>query len=622
MLNTIENSIDKKYMYHVFCKKKLLLLSIWCLVLITSVKAQPNFNYDSLKTVLSNVPPETTEAALLHVDLANYFVYQNMDSAIYYIDQVFTNSRLLNTLPKNYHRHYLVKAWTQHGSDQLSAAITNYKHAYDLAKLSENRKKKIEVLINLGAAFEQIRDTSAMFFVQNFMAELDTATSGADQEAYILGRQYEASILNYRNQPKEALNVLLSAFEISFLDQYPEYSIGLYNKFAMILKETGNFKTSEKFLKKAMMVVNISDYNRRMNLLSLIELYIKDEQLDSAQVYLSAFKQEKNLTKINQFDYLLVQSEYFMMQDSLLSALVAVDELKKMVAGTDNVANKLTVMVFEGQILASIGKVDKAKRLLRKIKVLLQKNPNLFTEDRKIACNEIEINTALWRRNPRSAGAFKEYQQLVKDKTSKHTDEKLQELSVAYEMEQKENELKVAQQENLIQANELSLSYWHKLGLTSIVICLLAILSAFIMWARMKTAQMEEDKMVLSSRVNEMSAKLAARQMVPQRNVNKPVLEKIAVNTYTKKLWITIDHIMYLEFRDGDTYLTLCNEASDIRSSETLKSLYSKLPNPPFVQIFRTIIINRNRMSGQNNKVVFMENGQKLKISKTFKGNL
>lgn len=604
-------------MYDIFLKKSLLLFLVWWLAVVTGLNAQTKINYDSLKIVLPTIPAGTSEAALIRVDLANYFVYVNLDSAIYYIDQVFSDASLQAALPKDYHRHFLVKAWTQHGNNQLSDAIENYENAYQLAKLSKIRDDRIEVLINLGAAIEQNRDTSAMDFVNGLMTELDTSVSEADQVAYILGHQYRANIFSYKDQQQKALNVLLRVFEIPFLYKYPQYSVGVYKAFANNLKKIGNFTTSEKFLKEAIKIGNISDFDRRSSLLNLIDLYARNEQLDSARVYLSAFEKEKNLTGANEFDYLLVKAKYFMESDSLMGALDAFGQLKILVAGMNNEDKELTVMIGEGQVLARIGEINKAENLLRRIKILFQKKPHLVTENRKIACTEIEINTALWRKNPRTVEAFKEYQQLTKAKTRRQTDKKLHELSVSYESEEKENQLKMVQQQNLLQAQNILLNNWLKVALGVLVLLLTALLYIFYNRSTLKTTQLQADNEALSSRMNEMSTKLESQEI--SENV---LLEKIEVNTYNKQMWVSLDEIMYLTVKEEDTYIYLCNDEPTIRSSETLKSFSAKLPHPPFVQIFRNTIINKHKMKARKGNLVFMEDGQELKVSKTFKNNL
>ncbi len=93
---------------------------------------------------------------------------------------------------------------------------------------------------------------------------------------------------------------------------------------------------------------------------------------------------------------------------------------------------------------------------------------------------------------------------------------------------------------------------------------------------------------------------------------NYPIWINNQINTYC----LNTKDIVYLEADNKHCFVHLSDEA--IPCNKTMAKVYSTLPNKYFIKINRAFIVNLNYISKYNSEYVFLNNGQKLHVSRNY----
>ena len=90
----------------------------------------------------------------------------------------------------------------------------------------------------------------------------------------------------------------------------------------------------------------------------------------------------------------------------------------------------------------------------------------------------------------------------------------------------------------------------------------------------------------------------------------------IWIKSGTDTLCLNTSEIFYLEANNKNCYIHL--EDSKVKSNRTMAKVFSVLPQNHFIKINRAYIINTDCIAKYNNESVFLKNGSKLKIGRTY----
>ena len=79
---------------------------------------------------------------------------------------------------------------------------------------------------------------------------------------------------------------------------------------------------------------------------------------------------------------------------------------------------------------------------------------------------------------------------------------------------------------------------------------------------------------------------------------------------------LNTSQIIYLEADNKHCFVNL--ESERIRCNKTMARIYEEMPKNHFLKINRAYVINSNYVNKYNNEVVFLRNGEKLRISRHY----
>ncbi len=615
--------------YRMNTKKRssqLLLYYLVCSFLFYA-SCQPNKDSGNTKNI-ENLNRVHSDSLEMQIAIANKYVYVDLDSAAFYIDQVLATPRLETILSKDYYKHFLVKAWVHHGKQQLEEAKKYYLKANEIVSKSNNRKGHIELWINLGALYEQTKDTSAMAFVEEFMTALDTSETRDDKIGWILGHQYKARIYGYQKKYDKALTILLEALEIPFLPQFPKYSLGIFKSIGIFQKEIGDFKTAEDYLKTALEKPNLYPYEQKMVLQQLIQLYIEVDSLSLAQ---DGFKAMENFGKFSMtecYHFNRLQAVLNLKKTKYSQALTYLDQSKQCANKMQDQEILLSNLLLEAKIRSRLQQGDVANNLIKEAQQIIDNRPTLNSIEVQSAISTVDFVNDLSRQSLELVEKFDNHRQLEQQQQQFLSNKKVKEIVLKYEATQKEQENQILKKEAALKIAELKSERLQKTIIGSLLGATLLLLNTLFKNFRLKQQnnkllEAEKQQLIFQKEELQILNQRLRGDMDQLKTSMKAELfkDKYEIKGKTKNYLVEIATIMYIESDKEGTRFFIDGDSSKW-SKDTLKEVKASLPEMYFIQIFRSILVNKTFIKWVNHTSLSLSDDTQLKISRTYKDSI
>lgn len=589
--------------------------------------AQEDTNIDSLILRLEAKDLSSSELLQTKVNIANYYVYHNLDTAEFYIQEVLEYSDYASVLPKNYHRHYLVRGWIYHGKQKLEDAKKYVHKAYDIVSLTDDRTSKLELWINLGALYQQSKDPNAMAFVDQFMTELDTTKSEADKIGWVLALQYKSKIYGGQKDYNKAFELLMDAGKLSFLHEIPKYSLGVFKSMSIFLSEIGNFEMSEAYLKKALGISRLYDYEKKMLHLELAKLYLKENKFDALGKELGVVKSFGAMSESECHDYNNIYAKFYLKKDKAKGALDYMNQANDCIKEMQSDFVRLGDILLEAKIKTKLGDYSNSQQLLKRAEKIINSKPNLNTIDIEAQIKRLAFSNELGLKDSKLFNRFNDYSEVERKNVEISSNKKLKELTIQYDMEKKEREIELLRQHALLdqqtikyQRNRQYLSYGALLGL--IVLSLLLYQNNRLRNKNNELLKAEKGELIFKNEElqivnNQLQADIKTIKESELNKQHKKYEIKVLDKTYLEEF----ENIMYVQSENDGCRFYLKN-GEKIWSDTIFRKTLESLPSNMFIQIFRGIIVNKLFIKWINHQNLALQNGTRLKISRTYKKNL
>ncbi len=607
---------------------KNLLLSIFLLSLLNSVHSQDKVSQlDSLHDRLSKQAITTKDVLLTKVALANYYVYHNLDSAKLYIDAVLLHPKLKTSLPKGYCMHLMVKAWTFHGNMEMDSAKVYYLKAKNIAFKEGDRKSQTEVFMNLGAFYEQTRDTQAMTFVKNYLSVIDTAQGNDDKIAYILGQQYLGRIHGFKKQYNRAIPILIAAMKIPFIDDFPEYQLGVFKSLGTFLGEIGDFEMSKKYLEQALALETLHPYETKMLLDQLAKLYLSTDSLSRTKYYLDKipFYGKMSLPECHKYNRLYARLN--LRQKNPKRALLYLQDAKICAMDMQDQEILIKDKILEAYISTHLTKLKTSNQLLNNANQMLNLSPNLNSLDIEHDIALVKFSNKLLQSDNQLLSFFDQYIQSQKRLNRFSSSKRLKELTIQYETELKEQENKILKNENALKIKELESQRLYKLLLS--VLLFASLIIAYILYRYYKVEQKNKELIVEEKEelIFEKKALVSINQQLKSEvvTIKKELAsitnnESIKIISYDKTYRVHPMDIMYLK-PEKEGWRFYLKEGKSHYSKTTLKQILKILPTSIFIQIHRFTVVNKAFIECIYSSSLVIQGGISLDIGRRYRDN-
>ena len=152
----------------------------------------------------------------------------------------------------------------------------------------------------------------------------------------------------------------------------------------------------------------------------------------------------------------------------------------------------------------------------------------------------------------------------------------------------------------------------------SVLVLMLSATLIYLLRKRNLEAKLRNEALVF--RTNE----LTQLNIQLKNRLNKPVqtktLDKIEVKSLDKKYLIDFEDIIYISAEDSGARIYLSDKS--IWSDLKLKAISDLLPKENFIKIYRSTIINIEKLEWVNHATLKMVSGEELKIGRTYKNDI
>ena len=583
------------------------------------------------------ISPDTTLLKSIQntVDSANHYVYLDINKADSLLQKVFDTPHLKEILPADYYKPYMVKAWVHHGRKQYEDAKEFYLKAANIVAQSNDRTGYIECWINLGALLEQSKDTSALAYVEEFLIKLDTTQSEDDKIGWILGHQYKARIFRHQHKYELALTTLVEALEIPFLPEFPNYSLGIFKTIGILQKEIGNPQSAEKYLQKALSIQRLFPYEKKMLLGELTQLHIEQDSLEKANTILETYANLGNLSEVECQQYHWLYAHLQLKKNFYQKALTSSEEAKRCAAPMQAHEIQLSNLLLETAIRLKLKQDLPVQQLIADIKQLLAAKPKLNTLKVQSNLASLKLHYQLLQQAPTVLPVVENYQNLTQQQYAVQSAKKLKEVTVSYEATKKEQENQLLKQD--IEVTQLQLVKSRLVAWIFGIGFLLTLLAAYQFFVnnrlkqrinlllQQKNSQLSSKNEQLETEKQEISIEkgklLSEKERLKAALAAAPLEDNLIIHGELKDSVVPFGSIKYIKAQHEGSRFYL-DTGEELWSATPLKKVIPQLPEHYFTQTFRGIIVNERFIKSVNSKMLTLQCGATLPVSRNYKKNL
>jgi tetratricopeptide (TPR) repeat protein len=594
------------------------------LIVQTLVVAQRGADPDSLRQLLGIYPTNDSRHLQTKVNLANYFIYHDLDSATVYIDQVLACPDVDKKLPVGYARHYLVKAWTYHGRMMLKESKKWYFKSLAAAKSGTDMAQVREIELNLGALLVELQAPEARSLAEDIIQRVENPQTREDKVHWLLGKFYIVRINEYEDKLFDALDILQDKQVVAIAAQIPQYQFSIHNSKATILSRIGNETLAIEHYKKALKLTDIEKFERKDLLQNIAATFLDLEQPDSCLLYLEYAKTVSPLTENEQWTYAFHKSSALRMKGQTASASCYIDTAIVLAQTIENSNYLYRSMLKKAELCADVQDWGCTAQWLGAAQPY-QVEVDLLQANTLDALLELKLGIA--KTMPALLPELDTFLVRNHQYTSMMNDKQLKQVIYQYEVKQKEQENALLRQELDIERQRQRI---RNLWLWLLGVTATAMIGLALFWrrntvlTRAYNSLLEEENAQLVFEKAELAAMNdTLQQRVAQYSTTtmRPENTKVEIRGRDKLHLLDPENILYVTAEDEGVRFFLTDNAS-IWSDTTLQKSIDLLPAGTFIRIFRSTIVNERHITWVNHSSLRMVDGTELTIGRTYKQDI
>ena len=479
-----------------------------------SIAGYTQTNKEDLKNLIETLNSATSESVKVNAELeiANYYVYHNLDSAEYYINLVLDNPKTNEILPEDFYSHLLIRAWVYQGRGKLADAEKYMRQAELIVSESDNREAAIEIKLNLASILVDLQKENSVEVIDDFLLFLDTASQETnEQQSWIFATQLKARAFSDQKKHMAALKEMVQLNKVHFLSKFPDYKFGILNSISLYLKEIGDLELSEKYLREAIAQPEMFEFERKLLLFNLAELFIKSNRIDSSQLYLAKTKLFQPFSNWEAYKYQFSQAKIDYLLGNYSAAQKSIAKAKAHSNEMQDDARTLKVLIVETKILAKKEQWNQAQELLETCKKMVREKPMLNTLDHETALSYLSLKIKLGKYDNNLSADFEKLYQLNQEKNQLVSNKKFKEIIIEYETENLQQEKIILQREQEISDAK------NKRLLTGLAVFLF--LFPFVLWFAFSENKRKRNEVQLNEKLTQQNKLVEkANNLLSQKN--------------------------------------------------------------------------------------------------------
>jgi len=604
----------------------ILKIFLWAM-LPFGVYSQSYSDIESLKLKLAEKDKTALDSAYTKIQLANYFIYHDLEVATLYIDSVLDGIAQKDyILPDTFHKHLLIKAWTHQGKQQFEEANQYVDQAMFVARDNKNRDDKLELLMNKGALLLQTKNSNLLDFVEQQLQEVDTTLSKADYIMYTLLHQYKSRAYALEEDYEGAIKTLLKVSDSNFLNKIPSYKYGIRSTLSTYIAFLGDNETAAKQLQMALKD-KLHKHQEKQIYYDLCQLKINTDSTASASKYVELFHAITPHTQVDRRDYHYLSASIKNHDTNYALSLSHIDSALLLQDGIQNNQKLLDVILLKASICEKMKRKNSMLACVQMIDSIMAKDESLATTINNTRVSKVRLLNMFLQSNTPYGKNFATYDSLNTKLVKKKIDPKLVAALLDYD--------NAEQAYQIIQLAQTNASMNERLGIISdrlqfSLVCalVLPLILGFIYYrifirkgnTVQRSSEQERESNKQTPVLPEPTNSKVQNDEKGKLEVSKVRSEFMAIITKSKVHKIKIDQLLYMSAENDGTRFYL--KAKEFFIIIPLKEVAKQLPDNHFIRIFRSTIVNINCIQLVDSKHIVLENGKKLVMSRTYKENV
>ncbi len=507
------------------------------------VQAQ-GIKLDSLLHNLIRADQQKLEYTDALLDIGNYYVYQNLDSASYYVNSAIdhlNSNLLLDEVPNEYYRHWLLKSWVFHGNQNLDSALFYIDKAEPIVTKYGTDAQKLEIRINKGAILSHLNDDRAKDYAKHLIEISDTSLSNYQKMQWVLGQDYLSEYHRLRYQYTIALDSLLAVLRSGILKDIPDYQIGVTRHLSMLADAIGDTDIAIKTLTELLNTNILNDHRRNDVMINLAEVYFRADSIILASKILNDISERPALNNAHKLNLAEMNSAIALQKRNYSQAKLHLSGLDSLCEITNYNISKIRVAKGWIKYHKAVGNRSQLVATIKDAKLL----EKLSLEDSIFFKKEYLLSTL----NKKSTDLMIDLWSMIDTLQNRKSLELTKRNLIAFETEKKELENNILQSDlfaTQLKANTDQRRLWFVLALL-----VLSLLLAVLIWRNLKQQKtiaklLEAENQDLVFEKDELQA--LNRKLENQLNakVSANYVQIIKIKSRDKVLLLKTDEILYV----------------------------------------------------------------------------
>lgn len=591
---------------------------------------QPS-NLDSLLQIRDTKDPISSQYWETTVDLANYYIYHDLEKAKETIEVVFSDYVDRGySFDKCYHRHHLLRCWVNHGNNKLKDAIRDITKAEDLVKNCRKRKDEIEIQINKASLLIATKDSTASSYVQSYMAQIDTTLDRDEKIAWIMGKKYLGDLEEEKGFFRIALGHYLEVIESGILNEIKQYRLGIIKGIARASTELGDYDYALKRLNE--ITTNQKVYTHQYNNILIAKAinYYKKEEYDKISLLTNEILRSDNLMTQDKIEVCWLRIKTYLKLGSKDKAHKELDKVISLKNQIDDSRLLARINLLEAEVSEAYGSTQRTNALLERYSQQGggSKKQNLKANRLWLTNNVVGV----------TGQRLEDYLDAINSANKEKSASQMHEMMAIFKVE-KEKE-RSAFLENKLENEQVINSQRGKalffFGISTILSFLLWILSkrnAKVQKQLNRMLQLDKERLSQRQVRLENDKERLVFENQDLVNMNQTLINqkeqkiesqpntKLEVKTRDKIHFLELSTILYIKADNNGSRLFLDMNKS-LWTDTPLKYFVQDLSEKGFVRIHRAATVNLSQIEWINHATLKMNNGQELKVSRTYKDEI
>lgn len=577
-------------------------------------QSPPQIDVEVVTNIYQDVTQPEAERTLAALQLANYYIYEDVEKATDYIDWVLAegrNERYL--LSENNGQGFLIKGWTYQARFELPEAQVWMQRAIDVERGHVEVDRMAELTINYVSTLKDQNDPSTIDKLDDLHQSMIPIAGYAGSRTEYLLQFSKGSALGNLQQTDKAYRHFVKLLNHPVAEDKEE-RLSVLSAMARLVSSAGDPTRTLHIIDRNNLLDEITGFAKQWTLITYATAAFnagEDEKLDTAldELEQMALPSESDRTQVVLLRSKLLRRQGYL--EEALNLLKSVDEEK--LTATDK-ERAVRFLIFKSRLLHEL---DQRLEACVTVDELMEV---VGVDDYDVLppqSHQVMLARLSCLVNGRNYSLLQEFSSEQSEYYRNQLESEVTELQAKYDLSEAERD-RVEVEKALIQQQELTiLQRW--LTLASVLLLFAASIAAYLFYrGQKKERTIRKMRERENTRLQRQNLDLISSQKLLEKRLGRlidPRKDFLLVPGKNDIRQIAYHEIIYIA-TEGRGCRVFALEDASFPIAISLKDVLAKLPSALFYHSFRSIIINLSMVEIVHKNEIVLKDGHTVRLSK------